>query len=1355
MMLFWLPMVARGQTITDLTDIDLSGLPQPTTAKALRYWFDDDAASVQTAGGLSGQYALDVSGLIEGLHTLHYQVLDTDDAVAYVSSSMFLKVGHGSEALTVKSMRYWFDDDAASVQTANGTTGSYLLDASQLIEGLHTLHYQLIDETNVTAYIGSGIFLKVGNQTAGTQAKGLCYWFDDDAATVQTINSGGVQTLDVSTLIDGLHTIHYQVMGADNQAYYVSSGIFLKTGANTGAETLTASKLMYWFDDETTIQHVDVTGGAQLLDASGLIEGLHAIHYQVLCNNGQMTPASSSIFLRMTVDAETTVAKSLRYWFDDDASTVRVTDVAGGTQTLDVSELQTGLHTLNYQLIDSNDRVSVPVTRLFLKNFDKVLADGKNRVTKYQYWLNRNSQVTQTVELASAANPYTLIALLPMQKEPIQSSQFHFEVTNGVPTIYAKNTLHVRFYDAQNYFIDGDKPFIDYSVKQEVEPVGELQATQTFEKVAENDIRWYTMQAAPGDTAAFRVSQAATVQVFAPSGEEVFKSSESASVKWAGIHTWEDGTYYLAVHDVTGSQPNMTLDYMHMDKYDVVDWDVHTVGNGGCSTVTFKGNGFGDLYAVDLYNAAGDTIHSVDVSHDSDAETAVTFDFSDAELSVYDAVFHFTEEDKLVSGVVTVEEAVDIELATNVTFPSTFLRGTSTTYTIKITNLGNMTAYCVPLELRLRTASIQDISEIRFSDNLEHFGIPQELYIDSIDDDVSTVLKEKLMEYSDLAQFVFYADSIENICYGLSQLLLDIRPNTTETFTITIKSSSAVYLDAKATDEWVPLTFRDYAYKKVKRIKRKSAGEWMCCNRQKIECVADIVANVAGSFLPPGANCATSLSITGLEAVYDILCSEGNTASEKFQKYLNSEGKSLARKLLTSAISCVTGYFDKFIFGPLKEKQKAALDKHDLSAYLKAVQEINDAKRSMGNIISSLGKGIVYGFVGKDCVEAFTKPIPNCPPCTTGCGGGGGSTPVPPSDPNDIYGYLSEAGSRFIADSVAKVNYTIEFENDTAFATASAHTIVVRDTLDARYFDLRSFLPTSIKLGEREVFLDEADVKTEGGVTTFLTTIDVRPEINAIAQVEGTYSQQTGIAEWRFTSLNPMTMEPTDDLMQGILPVNYDGTSGIGEVMFEVGVKPNKGDGTEIANRAGIVFDYEEAILTPTWVNTVDAVAPVSTILGAIQSTDSTLVLRLAGEDERSGVWKYNVYAQMGKGAMWVPVAENLTDSLCEVRIYEDIEYGFCVVATDSAGNVERKALAREFELTTCLPGDANGDGKVSITDAVYVVNYILGQFAIDFNVVAADVNGDGKVSITDAVMIVNIILGQGKTAQANALPEP
>ena len=57
--------------------------------------------------------------------------------------------------------------------------------------------------------------------------------------------------------------------------------------------------------------------------------------------------------------------------------------------------------------------------------------------------------------------------------------------------------------------------------------------------------------------------------------------------------------------------------------------------------------------------------------------------------------------------------------------------------------------------------------------------------------------------------------------------------------------------------------------------------------------------------------------------------------------------------------------------------------------------------------------------------------------------------------------------------------------------------------------------------------------------------------------------------------------------------------------------------------------------------------------------------------------------------------------------------------------------------------GDANGDGKVDINDALSIVNYLMGNPPANFNEPAADVNVDGQITIADAVGVVNIILNK------------
>jgi len=74
------------------------------------------------------------------------------------------------------------------------------------------------------------------------------------------------------------------------------------------------------------------------------------------------------------------------------------------------------------------------------------------------------------------------------------------------------------------------------------------------------------------------------------------------------------------------------------------------------------------------------------------------------------------------------------------------------------------------------------------------------------------------------------------------------------------------------------------------------------------------------------------------------------------------------------------------------------------------------------------------------------------------------------------------------------------------------------------------------------------------------------------------------------------------------------------------------------------------------------------------------------------------------------------------------------------------------------VSGDANGDGKVSVTDIAVVVNHILHLPNTDFSVFGADANGDGEVTVTDIGVIVDIILGQNGNASARKMenmPEP
>ena len=193
-----------------------------------------------------------------------------------------------------------------------------------------------------------------------------------------------------------------------------------------------------------------------------------------------------------------------------------------------------------------------------------------------------------------------------------------------------------------------------------------------------------------------------------------------------------------------------------------------------------------------------------------------------------------------------------------------------------------------------------------------------------------------------------------------------------------------------------------------------------------------------------------------------------------------------------------------------------------------------------------------------------------------------------------------------------------------------------------------------------------------------MATIDMRSEINAIAQISVNVTDK-GVMNCEIISLDPMTMEPTDDIMAGILPVNDASGRGQGMLTFMVNLKSGLKDGIEISNKADIIFDSNEPISTPYWINETDYVNPVSKIGGIENVSDTTINIYISGEDERSGIWRYTLYVQPGDGSDWFLAKENIEADTCEYKVYPDINYGFCVVATDKAGNIEEKQLVRGY----------------------------------------------------------------------------
>lgn len=325
-------------------------------------------------------------------------------------------------------------------------------------------------------------------------------------------------------------------------------------------------------------------------------------------------------------------------------------------------------------------------------------------------------------------------------------------------------------------------------------------------------------------------------------------------------------------------------------------------------------------------------------------------------------------------------------------------------------------------------------------------------------------------------------------------------------------------------------------------------------------------------------------------------------------------------------------------------------------------------------------------------------------------------------DPNDIIGYTSPGGSEYIGKNVRTLSYMIEFENDSVNATASALKVVVESTFDTNIFDASTFCPSSLRIGRQTVAFTD-------GEQNFITTIDMRPEISCIAQAIVAFDQDKGKLTLTIESLSPYTMEVTDDLMQGFLPVNHNG-SGIGEFCFEIALRDGLVDGKAVDAQASIVFDTNSAIETPVWHNVTDFVAPVSEVTNVTTNTDRLYTITIAGTDTGSGIWNYDLYMRDAGSLAWSLVRTNIDGP--EYLFEPDgelLDPEFMTVARDYAGNEEQN------EITSGLRGDVDGSGKIDANDLVLLHSYYVGR-GVNIRTSLADFNGDNKIDAQDMVGI-------------------
>ena len=1277
-----------------------------------RYWFDSDDGNQRTGTVAADNWHIDadLSGLDCSLHSIHIQVRDTAGVWSVPVTKHFVKMPVNS--MLVAS--YWFDGDYINRKSFPSVDGKLDIDVSGLSDAFHYFYYQASDENGNATNPRSAYFVKfpVVNKEMTYR-----YWVDNDNSTLRSGKfNGEAMMIDVADIEDGFHVIYFQVDGNGSSSVPVNR-MFIKIPQTDNISEMTC---LCYIDGKVYKQEKVPSAGGTVnweLDVNSLSIGVHRMQVQVLTPSGAASNLYDSFFFRTEMKDEIQEMQLL-YSVDNEKY-----EKAAGSYTnglfhfdLDVASLNDGLHSMSYMLVNDKGTMTKASSALFLKT-----PVGGPGVMSYKYWINEFEDEAEYVKLSERKNPYELVSLLPVKSAPIRSSCFQFEISkDGVPMMYAKNDIHMQFFDVSNRMVETHKQYVDYNVGQEIEDFTLLDSGKRVWKVKpdENEIVWFKVEAERGDSLTFKTDLAASIDVFNADGDTLYNATGTNSVIFDGCHVDETGTFYVALHDVTAKNGiNIALDYVKIDKYALLSTTPTTFGCPSKINMSLYGNGFSDSTKVAICNDDS-VVWANSVIYESISDITAYFDFKEMPHGKYDLRIIYTDTDSL-----TFEDHICVEEADSTTKVSIalkgnpfFLAGASATYEIELTNHSNIPVYSLPFTLSFECeGNEENIPYIKFE---QEFGkeykerLRKSLMLDIDKEYVDEIIRYYYGDDNDISMFYVHNDSITGEVFLVGNFVQPCVPaNSTVVIPFTLqKINHNIKIYASTKKNW---NIGNYIPENPGSTfaKSRNGGGNDCCVKEALDCVFTLAEAATPVLLDDFASdCVYGyVKETSAGIFKDILCSGEQPDFSKFPK----APAPVLQELGTTIIQCAIDNI-KSKAAELGEKAVEAL----IAKFSKDL-----AKKISGKILKTYS-------IAKDCV--FT-PIKSW---VRGCGDDDDddhdADPINSFDPNDIYGYRAESGSKAVMKGLKEVYYTIEFENDTAFATASAQDVYLTDTLDSRYFDLKSFSPTSIKIGDKKVELD--------GAADFVTTVDMRPEINAIAQVECDYDSKTGVAKWHFSSLDPMTMEPVETPMDGFLPINNINGEGIGEVSFNINLKDDFEDGTEISNRASIVFDYNEAIITPTWTNVIDSIAPEGSIINSEMKNDTTLTLYLGGTDNRSGIWKYDVYVQPEEECSWYKVGENIADTLFDFAMREGVDYGFCVIATDSAGNVEQKDLERQWSASAFKLGDANGDRIVDAVDVVMVINKFLGK-DVEINTMAADVNNDGMIDAQDVVGIQQIFL--------------
>ena len=271
-------------------------------------------------------------------------------------------------------------------------------------------------------------------------------------------------------------------------------------------------------------------------------------------------------------------------------------------------------------------------------------------------------------------------------------------------------------------------------------------------------------------------------------------------------------------------------------------------------------------------------------------------------------------------------------------------------------------------------------------------------------------------------------------------------------------------------------------------------------------------------------------------------------------------------------------------------------------------------------------------------------------------------TSVRSFDQNDLRGTVGVGPSQYLPGG-RPLHYAVYFEN---LPTSG---LPVREVVIASQLDLAAIDPKTFQFGAISVgpHLEVPPV----GLHHYTSEFDLRPARALMIRMVADFDSRTGVATWRFFSIDPLTRQPVTDPQTGLLPPNQPSPQGAGSVLFVVQPRRDLASGTTVRSQAVIYHDDRPPIQAKLWSNQIDSAKPLSRIEAVpFVQQETRFNLRWSGVDHDSGIAHYTIFVSTNRGP-FQPWLSETTSTSATFTGQLGSQYAFYSVAQDRVGNVE------------------------------------------------------------------------------------